>query len=85
MPICAANPSRAILFISHDFGVIARLCDEVVVMYQGRVVESGPVQRVLDAPEHPYTWALLGAIQRPGQRGTRLATVEEQLLAGGRA
>lgn len=81
----AANPSRAILFISHDFGVIARLCDEVVVMYQGRVVESGPVQRVLDAPEHPYTRALLGAIPRPGQRGTRLATVDEQLLAGGRA
>lgn len=80
----AANPNRAILFISHDFGVIARLCDEVVVMYQGRVVETGRVQRVLDAPEHPYTRALLGAIPRPGQRGTRLATVDEQLLAGGR-
>ena len=80
----AADPKRAILFISHDFGVIARLCDEVVVMYQGNVVESGRVQRVLEAPEHPYTRALLGAIPRPGQRGTRLATVDEQLL-GGRA
>ena len=80
----AADPRRAILFISHDFGVIARLCDEVVVMYQGKVVESGRVQRVLEAPEHPYTRALLGAIPRPGQRGTRLATVDEQLL-GGRA
>jgi peptide/nickel transport system ATP-binding protein len=81
----AADPNRAILFISHDFGVIARLCDEVVVMYQGKVVESGPVQRVLEAPEHAYTRALLGAIPRPGQRGTRLATVDEQLLMGGRA
>ena len=81
----AANPIRAILFISHDFGVIARLCDEVVVMYRGEVVESGRVQRVLDAPEHPYTRALLGAIPRPGQRGMRLATVDDQLLAGGRA
>jgi peptide/nickel transport system ATP-binding protein len=78
----AANPNRAILFISHDFGVIARLCDEVVVMYQGRVVESGRVQRVLAAPDHSYTRALLGAIPRPGQRGSRLATVDEQLVAG---
>ena len=52
-------------------------------MYQGRVVESGRVQRVLDAPEHAYTRALLGAIPRPGQRGKRLATVDDQLLAGG--
>ena len=79
----AADPNRAILFISHDFGVIARLCDEVVVMYQGRVVESGRVQQVLDAPEHAYTRALLGAMPRPGQRGKRLATVDDQLLAGG--
>jgi ABC-type dipeptide/oligopeptide/nickel transport system ATPase component len=83
----AASPRRAILFISHDFGVIARMCDEVVVMYQGRVVEAGPVLQILEAPEHPYTRALLGAIPRAGQRGKRLATVEDQLgsahLAGG--
>jgi len=75
----AANPNRAIIFITHDFGVIARICDEVVVMLRGQVVESGPVERVLTAPEHPYTRALLGAIPRPGQRGQRLATVEDQL------
>jgi ABC-type dipeptide/oligopeptide/nickel transport system ATPase component len=73
----AADPTRAILFISHDFGVIARMCDEVVVMLQGQVVERGPVARVLAAPEHSYTRALLGAIPRPGQRGQRLTTVEE--------
>ena len=71
----AADPDRAILFISHDFGVIARMCDEVVVMYRGRVVESGPVASILAHPEHPYTRALLGAIPRPGQRGQRMATV----------
>jgi peptide/nickel transport system ATP-binding protein/oligopeptide transport system ATP-binding protein len=75
----AASPNRAIIFITHDFGVIARICDDVVVMLRGQVVESGPVERVLTAPEHPYTRALLGAIPRPGQRGQRLATVEDQL------
>jgi peptide/nickel transport system ATP-binding protein len=81
----AANPNRAIIFITHDFGVIARVCDEVVVLLRGQVVESGPVERVLTAPEHPYTRALLGAIPRPGQRGQRLATVEDQLGAAARA
>lgn len=77
----AADPARAIVFISHDFGVIARMCDEVVVMYRGKIVETGPVARVLSEPEHPYTRALLGAIPRPGQRGQRLATVEDQIGA----
>ena len=62
--------------------MIARLCDDVAVMYRGKVVESGPVERVLAAPEHPYTRALLGAIPRPGQRGRRLMTVEDQMPAG---
>jgi ABC-type dipeptide/oligopeptide/nickel transport system ATPase component len=76
----AGDPQRAIVLISHDFGVIARLCDDVVVMFRGEIVEQGPVERILTAPEHPYTRALLGAIPRPGQRGKRLATVEDQLL-----
>ncbi len=76
----AADPHRAIVLISHDFGVIARLCDDVVVMYRGKVVEHGPVQQVLTQPQHHYTRALLGAIPRPGQRGQRLATVEDQLM-----
>ncbi len=77
----AADPQRAIIFISHDFGVIARMCDDVVVMYRGQMVEAGPVKRILAAPEHPYTRALLGAIPRAGQRGKRLATVEDQMGA----
>jgi ABC-type dipeptide/oligopeptide/nickel transport system ATPase component len=74
----AADPARAIVFISHDFGVIARMCDDVVVMFRGQVVEAGPISRVLAAPEHRYTRALLGAIPRPGQRGQPLATVGDQ-------
>ena len=45
----------AILFITHDLGVIAQVADRVAVMYLGRIVESGPVREVLHAPVHPYT------------------------------
>ena len=76
----ASNPHRAIVLISHDFGVISRLCDDVVVMFRGEVVEQGPVEQVLADPQHPYTRALLGAIPRPGHRGKRLATIDEQML-----
>jgi ABC-type dipeptide/oligopeptide/nickel transport system ATPase component len=75
------DPHRAIVLISHDFGVIARLCDSVVVMYRGEIVEAGPVEQVLTAPAHGYTRALLGAIPRPGQRGRRLATIDDMMKA----
>ncbi len=51
----------AILFITHDLGVIASLCDRVYVMYAGAIVEGGPVGTILEAPAHPYTQALLRA------------------------
>ncbi|MCE2908536.1 MAG: ABC transporter ATP-binding protein [Betaproteobacteria bacterium] len=56
----------ALLFITHDMGVIAEMCDDVVVMYAGRVVERKPVQTLFDAPAHPYTQGLLGSIPRRG-------------------
>jgi oligopeptide/dipeptide ABC transporter ATP-binding protein len=52
----------SMLIVSHDFGVIATMCDRVVVMYGGFVVESGTTEQVYTAPEHPYTRALLAAI-----------------------
>lgn len=51
----------ALLLVSHDLGVVRRVCDRVLVMSRGRVVESGPVHRVLTAPEHPVTRALVAA------------------------
>ena len=57
----------AMIFISHDFGVVAELCDRVYVMYGGRVVESGPVRDVLQRPAHPYTARLLACVPRIGQ------------------
>jgi peptide/nickel transport system ATP-binding protein len=57
---------RAMLLVTHDLGVVANYCDEVVVMYAGQVVEQGPVSRVFGQPGHPYTAALLAAIPRRG-------------------
>jgi len=54
----------AYVFVSHDLNVIRLLCDRVLVMYLGRVVEAGPAQAVFDAPLHPYTRALVAAVPR---------------------
>ncbi|MAC78683.1 MAG: ABC transporter ATP-binding protein [Rhodobacteraceae bacterium] len=56
------DTGMALLIVSHDFGVIARMASEVAVMYAGRIVERAPVARLFAAPAHPYTRALLGSI-----------------------
>ena len=68
----------AMIFITHNLGIVARMCDELAVMYAGRVVESGPVSRVFNAPAHPYTAALLNAIPRMGDSRQRLVAIEGQ-------
>ena len=60
------------LFVTHDFGVVAQLCDTVTVMYAGQTVESGPVSQILAAPLHPYTRMLLAC--HP-DRGAALAGI----------
>lgn len=62
------------LFIAHDLGVVRHLCDIVAVMYLGRVVEIGPVDRIFDNPRHPYTQALLSAVPvaKPGGKRERI-------------
>jgi peptide/nickel transport system ATP-binding protein len=52
----------AVLFITHDFGVVAEIADSVVVLQQGELVESGPARDILTSPQHPYTRALLEAV-----------------------
>jgi peptide/nickel transport system ATP-binding protein len=54
----------AVVMITHDLGVIAESVDEVAVMYAGRIVEKAATEAVFNAPEHPYTWGLLGSIPR---------------------
>lgn len=64
----------AILFISHDVTAVAKVSDNISVIYAGRVVESGPSQSVVDSPQHPYTKGLLGAIPNASKaRGTLVA------------
>jgi peptide/nickel transport system ATP-binding protein len=61
----AASQRRiAVLLISHDLAAVARVCNQLLVMYAGRIVETGPVQELLQQPQHPYTAALLRATAR---------------------
>jgi oligopeptide/dipeptide ABC transporter ATP-binding protein len=68
----------ALIFITHNLGIVAKMCDQLAVMYAGRVVESGPVSRIFNTPAHPYTKALLNSIPRMGDNRERLTAIEGQ-------
>jgi len=69
--------NTAIILITHDMGVVAEMCDDVAVMYAGRVVEAAPIFDLFEAPRHPYTRGLLDSIPRKGAtKGTPLTTIE---------
>jgi len=68
----------ALIFITHNLGIVAKMCDQLVVMYAGRVVESGPVSRIFNAPAHPYTQALLNSIPRMSDNRQRLTAIDGQ-------
>jgi oligopeptide/dipeptide ABC transporter ATP-binding protein len=76
-----AETDMAIMLITHDLGVVAEMADEVMVMYAGKVVEHAPVDRLFDAPQHPYTIGLLGSIPRLHDELPRLATIEGRVPA----
>jgi oligopeptide transport system ATP-binding protein len=67
-----------LIFITHNLGIVAKMCDQLAVMYAGRVVESGPVSRIFNAPAHPYTAALLNSIPRMGANQQRLTAIDGQ-------
>jgi len=66
----------AVMLITHDMGVIAETADRVAVMYAGRVVEIGPVDRVIRAPQHPYTRGLMGSIPSIGDKSRSLTQID---------
>jgi peptide/nickel transport system permease protein len=75
----------ALMLVTHNFGVVADLCDRVSVMRQGLIVETGPVRAILGHPEHPYTRSLLSAILEEGPARPPLGTSTEGLLTKGGA
>ena len=68
----------ALIFITHDFGIVAKMCDRVAVMYAGRIVEQGSVRDIFNHPSHPYTEALLASVPKMEEDVDRLYSIEGQ-------
>jgi oligopeptide/dipeptide ABC transporter ATP-binding protein len=68
----------AMIFVTHNLGIVARMCDRVAVMYAGRIVEAGPVEAIFRAPRHPYTRALLESVPRLSESTDWLTAIEGQ-------
>jgi oligopeptide/dipeptide ABC transporter ATP-binding protein len=58
----------ALIFVTHNLGIVAKMCDKVAVMYAGKIIEQAPVRELFNAPKHPYTRALLGAVPKLGSK-----------------
>jgi oligopeptide transport system ATP-binding protein len=70
--------NMAIIFVTHDLQLAAQFCDDVAIMYGGRVVESGPIRQVFEQPVHPYTVGLLNALPELSSYGKRLVAIPGQ-------
>ena len=68
----------SLIFITHDFGIVAKMCDRVAVMYAGRIVEHGSVRDIFNHPSHPYTEALLASVPKMEEDVDRLYSIEGQ-------
>ncbi len=68
----------SVIWVTHDLGIVAQMCDRVNVMYAGRIVESAPVQEIYKNPKHPYTKALLDSVPIMGVKRERLYQIEGQ-------
>lgn len=67
-----------IIFITHDFGIVAKMCDRVAVMYAGKIVEEGDVRQIFNNPSHPYTEALINSVPKMEEKTQRLYAIPGQ-------
>ena len=67
-----------IIFITHDFGIVAKMCDRVAVMYAGKIVEHGDVRQIFNNPSHPYTEALINSVPKMEEKADRLYSIPGQ-------
>jgi len=68
----------AIIFVTHDFGIVAKMCDKVAVMYAGKILEMAGVRAIFNSPAHPYTQALMQSVPRLEKKAVRLVSIEGQ-------
>jgi peptide/nickel transport system ATP-binding protein len=80
-----ARHGTSVLFVTHDLGVVAKICDSVTLLFMGRVIEQGPTPEILSAPRRAYTRALLAAGPRYDRPGAGLEPVPESVLSALRA
>jgi oligopeptide/dipeptide ABC transporter ATP-binding protein len=66
------------IVVTHDFGVVAKMCTEVAVMYAGKIVEKAAVREIFNHPMHPYTQAMMKSVPKVEERVERLASIEGQ-------
>ncbi len=71
---------NSLLLITHNFGIISELCERVIVMFRGNIVEEGKCADVLQNPQHPYTRALINCVPRLGTRGRKLEPIDYEKL-----
>jgi len=73
----ATAHAMAVIFITHNLGIVAEMADRLIVMYAGQIVEEGSVDEIFDRPQHPYTWSLLRSVPRiDALRHERLRSIE---------
>ena len=73
-----AEEGVGIVFITHDFGIVAKMCDRVAVMYAGRIVETGDVRQIFNTPRHPYTKALIESVPKLEEKAGKLPQIDGQ-------
>ena len=72
--------AMSVILITHNFGIVSNFADDVVVMFRGEIVESGPARQILEKPQHPYTCALIDCIPKIGKNQRRLTTIDYAAL-----